>query len=85
MSNSIVAALIKCPAKSENISMQGFKWCEEFFAVTRLIFNASNSGCKYDIVIETLKVMAISESDIPSELILRQVDDMPVVSPEGTN
>jgi hypothetical protein len=47
--------------------MQGFKWCEEFFAVTRLMFNASNSVCKYDIVIETLKVMAISESDIPSE------------------
>jgi hypothetical protein len=65
--------------------MQGFKWCEEFFAVTRLMFNASNSVCKYDIVIETIKVMAISESDIPSELILRQVDDVPVVSPEGTN
>jgi hypothetical protein len=65
--------------------MQRFKWCEEFFAVTRLIFNASNSGCKYNIIIETLKVMAISESDIPSELILRQVDDVPVVSPEGTN
>ena len=29
--------------------------------------------------------MAISESDIPSELILRQVDDVPVVSPEGTS
>ena len=44
-----------------------------------------NSVCKYDIVIETQKVMAISESDIPSELILRQVDNVPVVSPEGTN
>ncbi len=65
--------------------MQGFKWCEEFFAVTRLMFNARNSVCKYDIVIEMLKVMAISESDIPSELILRQVDDVPVVSPEGTS
>ncbi len=29
--------------------------------------------------------MAISESDIPSELILRQVDNVPVVSPKGTN
>jgi hypothetical protein len=65
--------------------MQEFKWCEEFFAVTRLMFNASNSVCKYDIVIGALKVMAISESDIPSELILRQVDDVPVVSPEGTS
>ncbi len=52
--------------------------------MTRLIFNASNAGCQYVIVIETLKFMAISESDIPSELILRQVDDAPVVSPEGT-
>jgi hypothetical protein len=77
----LVAALSKCRAKSENISMQGYKWCEEFFAVTRLMFNARNSVCKYDIVIEMLKVMAISESDIPSELVLRQVEDVPVVSP----
>jgi hypothetical protein len=61
--------------------MQGYKWSEEFFAVTRLMFYASNSVCKYDIVIETLKVMAISESDIPSELVLRQIEDVPVVSP----
>jgi hypothetical protein len=31
------------------------------------------------------KSMAIKESDFPSQLVLRQVDDVPVVSPEDTS
>ncbi len=81
----LVAAYKQVPCEIENISMQGFIWREEFFAETRPMFNASNSVCNYDIIIETLKVMALSESDIPSEIVLRQEDDAPVVSPEGTS
>jgi hypothetical protein len=65
-----VAGYKQMPYKIENISMQGFIWGEEFFAEAKLMFKASNSECKYDIVSETLKVMAISESEIPSELVL---------------
>jgi hypothetical protein len=77
--------LSKRHAKSENISMQGFKCCDEFFAVTILMFNASKFQMQIRYCHWDAKSIAISESDIPSELILRQVDNVPVVSPEGTN
>ncbi len=57
-------------------------WCGKFFAETRLVFGASNSVCNYDIVGETLKILALAESEISSELVLRQVDDVPIVAPE---
>jgi hypothetical protein len=59
-------------------------WAGKFFAETRLVFGASNSVCNNDIVGETLKVLALADSDIPAELVLRQVDDVPVVSPESS-
>jgi hypothetical protein len=58
-------------------------WAGKIFAETRLVFGASNSVCNYDIVGETLKVLALANSDIPAELVLRQVDDVPVVSPKN--
>ena len=65
--------------------MQGFKCCDEFFAVTILMFNASKFQMQIRYCHWDAKSIAISESDIPYELILRQVDNVPVVSPEGTN
>jgi hypothetical protein len=44
-----------------------------------------NSVCKYDIVIETQKVWLYRKVTSPPKLVLRQVDDVPVVSPEGTS
>jgi hypothetical protein len=80
----LVAAYKQVPCKIEDIRLQGFMWCGKFFAETRLVFGASNSVCNYDIVGETLKVLALAESEIPSELVLRQVDDVPVVAPAGS-
>jgi hypothetical protein len=57
--------------------------CGKFFAETRLVFGASNSVCNYDIIGDRLKVLALAESEIPAELVLRQIDDVPVVSPEN--
>jgi hypothetical protein len=78
-----VAAYKQVPCKVEDIRLQGFMWAGKFFAETRLVFGASNSVCNYDIVGETLKVLAFDDSDIPAELVLRQVDNVPVVSPES--
>jgi hypothetical protein len=80
----LVAAYKQVPCKVEDIRLQGFMWAGKFFAETRLVFGASNSVCNYDIVGETLKVLALANSDIPAELVLRQVDDVPVVSPENS-
>ncbi len=44
-----------------------------------------NSVCKYDIVIETQKVWLYRKVTSSPKLVLQQVDDVPVVSPEGTS
>jgi hypothetical protein len=80
----LVTAYKQVPCKIEDIRLQGFMWCGKFFAKTRLVFGASNSVCNYNIVGETLKILALAESEIPSELVLRQVDDVPVVGREGS-
>ena len=41
--------------------------------------------CNYDIVGETLKLLALLRSDIAPNLVLRQVDDVPCVSGESSN
>jgi hypothetical protein len=81
----LVAAYKQVPCKVDDIRLQGFMWCGKFFAETRLVFGASNSVCNYDIIGDTLKVLALAESEIPAELVLRQIDDVPVVSPENSN
>jgi hypothetical protein len=48
---------------------------------TRQVFGAKTSVCNYDIVGETLKLIALIESEIPATFVLRQVDDVPVVAP----
>jgi hypothetical protein len=77
----LVAAYKQVPCKVDDIRLQGFMWCGKFFTETRLVFGASNSVCNYDIIGDKLKVLPLAESEIPAELVLRQIDDVPVVSP----
>jgi hypothetical protein len=51
---------------------------------TRQVFGARTSVCNYDIVGETLKLLALLESGIPPAFVLRQVDDVPAVAPAGS-
>ncbi len=60
----LVAAYKQVPCKVEDIRLQGFMWAGKFFAETRLVFGASNTVCNYDIVGETLKVLAFADSDL---------------------
>jgi hypothetical protein len=54
----LVAAYKQVLCKIKDIRLQSFMWTGKFFAETRLVFGASNSVCNYDIVGETLKVLA---------------------------
>jgi len=78
------AAYKQLPAKIADLRLQGFFWLGKFFVETRQVFGAKTSVCNYDILGETLKQLALLESIIPSGLVLRQVDDVPCVSPEST-
>lgn len=82
--HDLVAAYKQIPCKIEDLRLQGFCWLGKFFVETRQIFGAKTSVCNYDILGETLKLLALLESDIPHHLVLRQVDDVPSSSPAGS-
>ena len=81
----LTAAYKQVPCKVQNLRLQGFKWLGKYFVETRQVFGAKTSVCNYDIVGETLKLLALLRSDIAPNLVLRQVDDVPCVSGESSN
>ena len=70
---------VKCP--SRDYRLQGFEWLGKFFFENRQIFGARSSVTNYDIVGNTIQCIAICLCIILSELVHRQLDDVPVVSP----
>jgi len=79
------AAYKQLPARIEDLRLQGFYWLGMYFVETRQVFGAKTSVCNYDILGETLKLLALLSSVTPKNLVLRQVDDVPSVSPSGTD
>ncbi len=80
----LVVAYKQVPCKIEDLRLQGFMWLGKYFCETRQIFGAGTSLCNYDILGETLKTIALVQCSIPHNLVMRQVDDVPVVSPKGS-
>jgi hypothetical protein len=71
--------------KNEDLRLQGFYWLDKFFVENRQIFGARSSVCNFDVFGNTLKCLALSVSNISSEFVHRQLDDVPVVGPEKSN
>jgi hypothetical protein len=82
--HDLVAAYKQIPCRIEDLRLQGFCWLGKYFVETRQIFGAKTSVCNYNILGETLKLLALLESQVPQKLVLRQVDDVPSASPQGT-
>ena len=80
----LVSAYKQVPCKIEDLRLQGFMWNGKFFTETRLIFGASNSVCNFDTIGETIKAIAVANSEIPNFLVMRQIDDVPIVAPANT-
>jgi len=83
--HDLVAAYKQIPCRIEDLRLQGFMWLGRFFVETRQVFGAKTSVCNYDILGATLKLIAELDCAIPAHLALRQVDDVPVISPAGSS
>ena len=79
--HDLVAAYKQIPCKIEDLRLQGFMWLGKYFVETRQVFGAKTSVCNYDILGATLKLIAQIDCNIPAHLVMRQVDDVPVISP----
>jgi hypothetical protein len=67
------------PAKIEDLRLQGFSFSEN--CETRMAFGGKPSVSNYAIVGNTIFTLEKVECDIPTNLVDRCVDDVPVVSP----
>jgi hypothetical protein len=73
------------PAKPEDYRLQGLSWLNKFFVETQQIFGAETAVCNFDALGHTLQTVALSHASIPSQLVFRQLDDLPFVAPVWTN
>jgi hypothetical protein len=73
------------PAKPSDYRLQGLSWLNKFFVETQQIFGAETAVCNFDALGHTLQTVAVSMANIPSQLVFRQLDDLPFVAPASTN
>ena len=72
------------PCKLKDIRLQGFQWGGKYFAETAQIFGATLAVTNYDILGNTVATVARVSCQIPSCLVHRQIEDVPVVAPVTT-
>jgi len=72
------------PCKTEDLRLQGFCWGKKFFVETTQMFGAKTSVANYDMLGKTMVDLALAKSEIPSCLVHRQLDDVPVVAPKNS-
>ena len=63
----------------------GFKWLGRFFFDITTVFGSKSAPANFDCLPETLVNIVCSEEKIPKKWVHRQLDDVPVVSPENTD
>jgi hypothetical protein len=49
------------------------------------MFGAKGAVQNFDILSNTVKTIALAKSKIPSNLVHRQLDDVPIVGPSSNN
>jgi len=72
------------PARQKDIHLQGFSWLGKFFTENRMTFGGEPSVQNFDIVGATIKELTLTDCSIPSKLVHRQLDDVPVVAPKNS-
>jgi hypothetical protein len=68
-----------------DLRLQGFEWLNSYFIEKKQIFGAKTAVANFDTLGNTLKCITLSKCAIDSSLVLRCLDDVPVVSPACTN
>lgn len=72
------------PCRLEDIRLQGFSWLGRYFVETTQMFGARTSVSNFDMLGNTIQTLALASCSIPSILVHRQLDDVPVAGPPHT-
>ena len=77
-----VDAYKNIPAKNSDLRLQGFAWLGKYFVENNMTFGGKPSVQNFDVVGATIRELVLTECEIPSKLVHRQLDDVPVVAPK---
>ncbi len=72
------------PARTDELSLQGFMVENRYFIELRMIFGARTALAHYDVLGNTIEKLAIAESGIPRHFVGRAVDDQPMATPANS-
>ena len=73
------------PCKKEDLRLQGFFWLGKFFIEKRMIFRARTAVGNFDIFGNSLRSLALANCPIPTNLVHRQLDDVPSVAQKNSD
>ncbi len=80
----LLTAYKQVPCRIEDLRLQGFMWLHKYFCETRQIFGGSISVCNFYMLGETVKTTVLAECSIPHNLVMRQVDNVPILAPKSS-
>jgi hypothetical protein len=72
------------PAQPKDLRLQGFCWLGAYFIELKQMFGSAASVQNFDVLGNTIKSCCLANCDIPSKLVHRQLDDVPVVAPQNS-
>jgi hypothetical protein len=73
------------PNPQEQWHLYGFEWLGKFFFDTTTVFGSKAAPASFDPLPETMVNIACTLGKIPKNSVHRQLDDVPIVSPRGSN
>ena len=83
--SDLVDAYKIIPSNKQDWKYHGFKWLGRFFADTTNPFGSKSAPANFDEFGETITNITKTLSDTPNRLIHRQLDDIPIVSPDSSD
>ena len=63
----------------------GFRWLGTYFYDLTTVFGSKSALANFDSVLETVVNIVCTLADIPRNIVHRQLDDVPVISPASTD
>ena len=72
------------PAAKSDLRLQGFTWLGKYFVEDNMTFGGKPSVQNFDVMGATAKDLTLAICKIPSKLVHRQLDDVPLVAPKKT-
>jgi hypothetical protein len=81
----MVDAYKTIPSAQSDLRLQGFSWLGKYFIELKKVFGSKEAASAFDRLNNTLVTVAALSAGLPTHLIHRTLDDVPVVTPPNSS